>query len=117
MSQHDELVLPDKPLLDDFQQYVRAMKRIRGFEDNAQRAFILLVEEVGELGKGIRKTWSDSDPVTEEQREHIALEMADIMIYLLDIANQYGISLEEAFRTKEEINKKRIWQGYLRDNE
>ena len=35
--------------------------------------------------------------------------MADVLIYLLDLANVLGVDLEKAFREKEEINKKRNW--------
>lgn len=37
-------------------------------------------------------------------------ELADILIYLCVIANQFDINLEQALRDKEEINKQRTWQ-------
>ena len=37
-------------------------------------------------------------------------ELADILIYVCAIANRCEINLEDAFRRKEEINKKRIWK-------
>jgi NTP pyrophosphatase (non-canonical NTP hydrolase) len=36
-------------------------------------------------------------------------EIADMMIYLCSIANRFDIDIEEAFRRKEEHNKKRTW--------
>jgi NTP pyrophosphatase (non-canonical NTP hydrolase) len=66
-------------------------------------------EEVGELFKAIRKTENISTDANSETF-HIGEELADILIYVCAIANRYGINLEEAFRKKEEINKKRVWK-------
>ena len=41
---------------------------------------------------------------------HIGEELVDILIYICAIANRSGIDLEDAFRAKEEINKKRMWR-------
>ena len=37
-------------------------------------------------------------------------EIADILIYLCSIANRFDIDIEQAFRRKEEHNKKRTWK-------
>ena len=66
-------------------------------------------EEVGELFKAIRKTENISTDANSKTF-HIGEELADILIYVCAIANRYGINLEEAFRKKEEINKKRVWK-------
>ncbi len=46
------------------------------------------------------------------RRRDISLEeeFADVLSYLLDLANTYHIDLEKAFREKEEINKSRKWE-------
>jgi hypothetical protein len=36
--------------------------------------------------------------------------MADVLSYIFDIANRFGIDLDEAYWEKEEINKKRVWE-------
>ena len=41
------------------------------------------------------------------QREEVALEMADILIYLIRIADQLNIDLAEVAQRKIEINEKR----------
>jgi len=96
--------------LKDIQEYVKELEKERGFlVDTKLQKCLLLGEEVGELFKAVRKAEkiavdenSDITPV-----EH---ELADILIYLAAIANRYGIDLEEAFREKEEVNKKRQWK-------
>lgn len=102
--------LKKKPILEDFQDYVKELEKERGFskEDILQKC-LMLGEEVGELFKAIRKK-------TKIKVDHnskfgsIDEELADIMIFICAIANRFNIDLEEAFRNKEEINKKRIWK-------
>jgi NTP pyrophosphatase (non-canonical NTP hydrolase) len=40
----------------------------------------------------------------------LAEEFADVLSYLLDLANYFQIDLEKAFREKEQINQNRIWE-------
>lgn len=70
---------------------------------------MLFLEECGELAKAARKTQKIKTAKTSEQLS-LGYEAADVFIYLLDICNHFGIDLEKAFRDKEEINKKRIWE-------
>jgi NTP pyrophosphatase (non-canonical NTP hydrolase) len=37
-------------------------------------------------------------------------EAADVLIVLLGICNMLDVDLEQAFRDKEELNKKRTWK-------
>lgn len=108
-----ELILPAKPLLSDFHQYTKKLEIIRGFDDERLiDKCLLLGEEIGELFKAIRKHQGikiDNNSKIGTIKE----ELADIFIYLLAIANRCNINLEEAFREKEEINKKRIWERQI----
>ncbi len=92
------------------QKYIKDIGVQRGWDrDSALEKFLLLTEEVGELAKEIRKA---SGLYTERGKKikiELSLEMADVLNYLLDIANHYGIDLEKAFWEKERINKKRKW--------
>lgn len=110
----ERLELPQNPGLIDFQQYVVKLKKIRGFRDDKKNALIFLFNEVGELGQAMAKSWGNDEELSEEVRKKIAFEMADVFIFLLDLANQHGIVLEEAFRQKEEINKFRVWNKHHR---
>lgn len=78
-----------------------------GSADSPATAFckcLLLGEEVGELFKSVRKTSGVGVDVAAQTDENPAHEMADILIILATIANRLGIDLEEAIRSKEEIN-------------
>ena len=104
------LQLQEKPTLQDFQKYVSDMVKERGFhQETVAETFMLFVEECGELAKAIRE--KEKINVAEDaQEKDLAHEFADVFIYLLDLCNQQDIDLEQAFREKEEVNKKRTWK-------
>lgn len=82
----------------------------RGFnKEDVPSKFMLLLEECGEMAKAARKSAKLHFDKNSEQFD-VAHEAADVFIYLLDICNHFGIDLENAFRDKEEINKKRTWE-------
>lgn len=102
--------LKSKPTLEDFQKYVKELEAERGFSDqNVIEKCLLLGEEVGELFKAVRK----SEKLSIDKNSSfgkVSDELADIIIYVLSIANRFDINLEDAFRKKEEINKSRTWE-------
>ena len=105
-----KLHLKDNPTLKDFQNYVAELVKERGFDkETLPQIFMLFLEECGEMAKAARKTQNiKSDKNSEDT--HLDHEIADVFVYLLDICNYYGVDLEQAFREKEEINKKRFWE-------
>jgi NTP pyrophosphatase (non-canonical NTP hydrolase) len=104
------LLLPPKPTVKEFQEYVSLLEKERGFDkqDILQKC-LLLGEEVGELYKAIRKSKTNLRIDAKSKNYMIEEELADILIYLCAIANKYDIDLEKAFRDKEEVNKERVW--------
>lgn len=105
------LFLPSKPTLKDFQNYVKEMKMLRGF-NTTDRFYecCLLAEETGELISAIRKNSKNGSVGSGSKIGNVKEELADVLIYLLSLANMHEIDLEEAFREKEEINKQRVWK-------
>jgi NTP pyrophosphatase (non-canonical NTP hydrolase) len=103
-------ILKNNPNLKDIQQYVIELEEERGFTSQDVLTKCLgLGEEVGELFKAIRK----QQKIKIDQNSTVGTiedELVDIFIYLCSIANRYDIDLEQAFRDKEEINKKRTWE-------
>lgn len=102
--------LREKPTLKDIQKYVEELGEERGFDkENVLKKCLLLGEEVGELFKAIRK--KEKIKIDHNSKfGSIDEELADVLIMTCSIANCLGIDLEEAFRNKEEINKKRKWE-------
>ncbi len=104
-----DLVLPDKPTIQDYQAFIAKMVKVRGFDqETLPEIMLLMMEEVGELAKVVRKAHGlHTDP--ESVQSSAEDELADVFNYLLDVANNLGVDLEEAFRKKEAKNKKRTW--------
>lgn len=105
------LYLPQKPTLEDFQKYVAALEKERGFEGQSTiQKGLLLGEEIGELFKAMRKHEAELRVDLNSDNHNIADELADILIYLCAIANRYNVDLEQSLREKEEKNKAREWK-------
>ncbi len=96
--------------LKNLQKYVIELEQERGFSNQTViQKCLLLGEEVGELFKAVRK--SENISIDKNSNIHnVGEELSDILIYVCAIANRYNIDMETAFRAKEEINKKRVWE-------
>ncbi len=99
------------PTLKDLQQYLGEVCQERGWtQDSPAVKFQLFVEEVGELAKAMRKAAGLYEERARQQNMSLEEEFADVLSYLLDLANTYQVDLEKAFRAKEEINQTRKWE-------
>lgn len=96
--------------LADYQALIRRLVVERGFDkETVPEVFTLLVEEVGELAKAIRK--ANGQKTDAKSRHHdIEEEAADVFWLLLDLCNRLDINLAEAFEAKEIKNRTRTWQ-------
>lgn len=104
-----KLILKENPTLRDLQSYIADMVIERGFQDETiSEIFVLFLEECGEMAKAARKRQNMHIDKNSEKFD-LDHEVADVLMYLLDICNHFDIDLEKAFRDKEEINKKRTW--------
>ena len=103
--------LKENPTLKDLQQYIIVVCQERGWtKDSPSEKFLLFVEEVGELAKAMRKTAGLYEEQAKQRDISLEEEFADVLSYLLDLANCFQVDLERAFRAKEEINQSRIWE-------
>jgi NTP pyrophosphatase (non-canonical NTP hydrolase) len=102
--------LPEHPTLKDLQRYIDDVCKERGWvKDTYAEKFLLFTEEVGELAKAMRREAGLYEEKAKQQQSELAEEFADVLSYLLDLANLYQIDLETAFREKEQINQTRTW--------
>ncbi len=102
--------LPEQPTLKDLQSYMQEVCAERGWtHDTYAEKFLLFTEEVGELAKAIRQS---QRLYAEQAKPSFALseEFADVLSYLLDLANLFQVDLEQAFREKERLNQTRTWE-------
>lgn len=88
--------------LKELQDYLKS----KDYKPELKNAYFQkLIEEVGELAEVLRK-----DRRLEQERTikgTIEEELYDVLYYVIGIANVYGIDLEQCFRLKEELNKKK----------
>jgi NTP pyrophosphatase (non-canonical NTP hydrolase) len=96
--------------LSDYQKLISQLVIDRGFDnETVPEVFTLLVEEVGELAKAIRK--ANGQKVDPESKKHeVEEEAADVFWLLLDICNRLDIDLGKAFKNKEIKNQQRTWR-------
>src|SRR5215469_2149632 len=97
--------LPVHPTLPELQQYMDEICKERGWtKDSYAEKFLLFTEEVGELAKAIRKTQGLYQEKARQKHVELEEEFADVLSYLLDLANCFQVDLEAAFHAKEQIN-------------
>jgi len=103
--------LPEHPTLNDLQKYVDEVCKERGWvNDTYSEKFLLFTEEVGELAKAIRKSVGLYSEQAKPSKVELEEEFADVLSYLLDLANCFQIDLERALREKEMVNEGRRWE-------
>ena len=94
----------------DYQQFIAELVKERGFdEETVNEVFTLLVEEIGELAKAIRK--NNGQKVDKNSQVHdVEEEAADVFWLLIDLCNRLDIDLAKAFADKEVKNQGREWK-------
>lgn len=96
--------------LRELQEYISQMLVERGFKGQSlSRTFIGLVEEVGELAEVIKNLEKNNRDKGKDF--DLSGEIADVLIYILDIASESNVDIAEALETKEKENRKRKWSG------
>ncbi len=75
----------------DFQQLIEKMYSHKDRQRGSAGTFLWLMEEVGELAQAI---------AGKESKEHTAAEFADVMAWLVTLANVEGIDLNQALHDK-----------------
>lgn len=107
---------PDYPLpqagssLEDWQRYIWQMNIDRNFNlEDASKKLVMLMEEVGELAKAVRKTAGMKFTDTTRQTD-LAEELADVQIVLLGLASVVNIDMATAVIAKERKNQLRSWK-------
>ncbi|MDX1907925.1 MAG: MazG nucleotide pyrophosphohydrolase domain-containing protein [Bacteroidia bacterium] len=105
--------IPTTPSLRQLQQYQHDMCAERGWDQaSSLETFLLFMEEVGELANAIRykeRIWVRPDKQVSDAQ--LAREFSDVLSYLMELANRYGVDLEQAYRDKEAINATRTWEN------
>jgi deoxyguanosine kinase len=118
-----QLVKLENGRLPTYQQFHRQFDELRGFETDLFINYILLAEEMGELAVEMVKIWREAKMLMEDGRSaneaHIEAlaahrvtlkgELADLLAYILKLANYTGVDLEQAYVEKMKQNIGRQW--------
>ena len=101
-------MLREDPTLSELQAHVARVEQERGFNESTIEKCLLLGEEVGELFKAIRA--SSGLGVDQNSRiGEIGAELADVLFFVVAIANRCGVDLANAARNKDMANSERVW--------
>ena len=96
------------PAVRAFQNYYRRAAVQRGYaKESARDTLLLMVEEVGELARAIRKKEKlkrHGEAILEDE----ALELADVFIYVVHLANVLGVDLSQVVKQKELLNIQKL---------
>lgn len=82
----------------ELQSLITQIRSERGFTTEPVQVMTLLVEEVGEVARELKKTWSPNYP--EMQPSDLANELADVFVLVSALASEFDINLEQAVRDK-----------------
>ncbi len=105
--------LNEENTLKEVQKYIKDVIEIRGFANQEiEKTMLLLIEEVGELAKSIRKNATNMS-IDKNKINHydtIESEVADVFIVLSSVCNKLNIDLYKALKDKEKENINREWK-------
>lgn len=106
--------LTEKMEVQEIQKYFIKMAEIRGFATQSpSEKLLLLIEEVGELAKAIRKEDKtfpiDKEKCKKNEGDSIEGELADVFIVLCTLCNCLNVDLASCILNKEKININRKW--------
>ena len=113
------VLVPEVPSsLTEWQQFTAAMQKAYFKKMPTAYYALALGGEVGELQNLLKKVWREElderlPHVSEEQKTELRHELADVLVYLLCLANALDIDLEVAFASV--YNNKilpRLQKGY-----
>src|SRR4029077_7358183 len=103
--------LPPSPAIKSFQHYYRRAALQRGFShENAKDCLLLMGEEVGELARAVPKRVHRArhgKPIPNQEE----LELADVFLYVVHMANILKIDLASVVQRKELLNIQKLIHG------
>ena len=98
--------------LNQIQDYIKTVVKLRGFDKQPiQETILLLLEEMGELAKAIRKSATKMSVDVDKMQNYdtVESEAADVFFVLMAACNQLDVNLFQALKDKEQENCKRNW--------
>lgn len=102
-----------KSEFDELQEEIRAFAQVRDWEQfhTPKNLAMAITGEAGELAaefQWLTAQQSELEALSDEQLEVISLEIADVQIYLLRLADVLNLDIGDAVRRKLSINESRF---------
>jgi dCTP diphosphatase len=104
--------------LDELRREVAQFAKDRDWDQfhSVRNLVLAMIGEVGEVAEILQ--WTDDDKVTEllndGGRERLAEELADVLLYLVRIADRSGVDLSQAVRDKLNSNAQKYPEDKVR---
>jgi|SRR3989344_2195914 len=93
------------------QEYIVKKGKERGFSsETLHERLLILVEEIGELMKAVRKTDNGFLDKSKDNDADLEGEISDILTMLFWTAHKLNVDVSKAFKKKEKENNKRVWK-------
>jgi NTP pyrophosphatase (non-canonical NTP hydrolase) len=99
----------------ELQDHVKELRESQGWHDTSlEHRTLFLVTELGEVVqetlKLVELQAKHREADLKDIRDHLGMEIFDVMWNLVDLANLAGIDLEAAFTKKIDLNRNRQWK-------
>ena len=102
---------PQTISLTELQKHLDQTCKENGWDKNSvTEVFLLFTEEVGELAKAVRKETGFKDEKKPDNHDNLREEFADVLNYLMELANRFDVNLAEVYFEKHKINQTRQWK-------
>jgi NTP pyrophosphatase (non-canonical NTP hydrolase) len=106
-----------EPTLAELRRQMGTLKQEKGFEISLEQRLAYLTSEVGEVASEVLKLSRDGNgdvgKMSAEEvaavKDDLGMEIYDVLLNLLDLAEMAGVDLETAFARKAERNMDRQW--------
>lgn len=83
------------PTLEAYKHETMRICRLKGWGDvSTELLFMMLVEELGELASAIRRMTNN---FSDRKRSNVTSEWFDVLSYLFQLADRFGVNLDDAF--------------------
>lgn len=95
----------------ELQKHLDRTCKEKGWDKNSvTEVFLLFAEEIGELAKAIRKEAGFKGEKKPDNHNNLREEFADVLNYLMELANCFDVNLVEVYFEKYKINSMRQWK-------
>ena len=102
---------PQTISLTELQKHLDQTCKEMGWDKNSvTEVFLLFTAEVGELAKAVRKETGFKDEKKPDNHDNLREEFADVLNYLMELANRFDVNLAEVYFEKHKINQTRQWK-------